>query len=294
MNHAQPRFRYITIIGVGLIGGSLGLAIKRKFPSTRIFGVDKPAVLRRARKRGAIDQRATISKETIQRSDLVVLSTPVSNIQKVLPQVARHCLHTTIVTDVASVKSAVTSLGAKLFPNGNFVGGHPMAGTEQSGIDAAQSGLFDRAVWVLTPSPGTKRSSWKKLRRFLQMLGARVKTMNAETHDEVVSVLSHVPQLTAVALLNVAGKKHPKGRHHLYLAARGFHDMTRIASSKFHIWSDILSENRREILKSLTLLIEELHAYSKKLDAGGLERYFKFSGRLRKSIRRVTNRGGKL
>ncbi|HLF20736.1 MAG TPA: prephenate dehydrogenase/arogenate dehydrogenase family protein, partial [Bacteroidota bacterium] len=246
MSRAQPPFRCITLIGVGLIGGSLGLAIKRKFPSIRILGVDTPAVLERARKRGAIDQAVRISKGTVQRSDLIVLCTPVSAILRILPRVARYCLDSTIVTDVGSVKSAVTKLGARLFPGGNFVGGHPMAGTEHSGIDAAQPGLFERGVWVLTPVPGMNDSGWRKLRGFLQRLGARVKTLDARTHDEVVSVLSHVPQLISVALLNVVGKKHAKGRKHLNLAGGGFNDMTRIASSGFHIWSDILSENKRE------------------------------------------------
>ena len=290
MSRAQPPFRCITLIGVGLIGGSLGLAIKRKFPSIRILGVDTPAVLERARKRGAIDQAVRISKGTVQRSDLIVLCTPVSAILRILPRVAPYCLDSTIVTDVGSVKSAVIRLGARLFPGGNFVGGHPMTGTEHSGIDAAQAGLFERGVWVLTPLPGMKRSGSRKLRRFLQRLGARVKTLDARTHDEVVSVLSHVPQLISVALLNVAGKKHTKGRYHLGLAAGGFNAVTRVASSGYHIWSDILSENRREIRKSLALLIEELRAYSQKLEPGKLRRDFASSKQLRKLIQKATRR----
>jgi prephenate dehydrogenase len=261
-------FKHITIIGVGLIGGSLGLAIKRRLRNVKVTGVDKPRVLRRARQRGAIDLDEPSLAKAVSQADLVFLACPTAKILQLLPDVAKHSLPTTVVTDVGSVKAEIVQRANKLFPSGNFVGGHPMAGLEFSGIDAAHPLLFENAVYVLTSTKrtkSTKKAHLKRLSAFLQTLGARVMVMNAETHDSVASVVSHLPQLTAVALMNVAGKRSTAASKHLQLAAGGFRDMTRIASSRFEIWNDILGFNKRGIDRAVQLLERELKSYRSSL-----------------------------
>jgi prephenate dehydrogenase len=254
-------FKNITIIGVGVIGGSLGLSIKKHYPAVRIVGVDKRNVLRKALKRGAIDHATTNLRKALSKADLVFLATPVSVIQKSLPKVAAFTSPHTLVTDVGSVKRTIMRSASRLFPRGNFVGGHPMAGVELSGVDAAHPLLFENAVYVLSPMKSNPAGMLRQFADFLKELGARVVLLDPKTHDEVASVVSHLPQLTAVALTNVAGKEHRSGRRHLRLAAGGFRDLTRIASSRPEMWKDILEFNRDEIDKSVVLLIRELQRY---------------------------------
>lgn len=262
-------FRRITIIGVGVIGGSLGLAIKKRFRSVVITGVDRPDVLKKALRRGVIDIASRHLKEAVAGTDLVFLATPISAILKLLPQVARSIAPGTIVTDVGSVKRGIVRSARKHFPQGTFVGGHPMAGVELSGVEAAHPLLFENAVYVLTPLTRRPTAAVKRFAKFLEELGARVVTLDPTLHDEVVSVLSHVPQLTAVALTNVAGSRHRSSPSYLRLAAGGFRDLTRIASSRPEIWHDILSFNRDEIGRALDLMIRELQSYRRALRSKG-------------------------
>ncbi|HTY38173.1 MAG TPA: prephenate dehydrogenase [Bacteroidota bacterium] len=282
----QLGFSRITIVGVGVIGGSLGLAIKKHFPGTHIVGVDKIAVLKKALRKGAIDEAGTSIPRAVASADLVVLAPPVSVIQKLLPMVAAHVAPSTIVTDVGSVKRRIMAAAAKLFPAGNFIGGHPMAGVELSGVDAAHPLLYENAVYVITPMPNSPKQSVDRFAFFLNELGARVVLLDAEIHDGVASVVSHLPQLTAVALTNVAGNEHPFGRKHMRLAAGGFRDLTRIASSRPEMWKDILEFNRDEIDASVLLLIRELQHYRSYLKSGSkkLPDKFRSARRIRDSI----------
>jgi len=258
-------FRRITIIGVGLIGGSLGLAIKRHFPSVRIVGVDRKSVLTRALKRRAIDAATTDVTRAVGDADLVFLATPLSEILRLLPVLASACKPGSVISDVGSVKLEVVNRGAEYFPEGNFIGGHPMAGVELSGIEAAHPLLFENAIYVLSPTYLNPHALVRRLGNFLEELGARVVLLDPKTHDEVASAVSHLPQLAAVALMNVAGQRHGTARNYLRLAAGGFRDITRIASSRSDIWKDILAINRGEIRRSLRLLIRELELYARLL-----------------------------
>ncbi|MBI5464623.1 MAG: prephenate dehydrogenase [Ignavibacteriales bacterium] len=259
-----PHFKSISIVGVGLIGGSFGLAIKKRFRHSRVIGFDKPSVLRRALQRKAIDAAASTLAEAAA-SDMVLLAMPINEIVRQLPWLAPHVSPDTIVTDVGSVKSEIVATAARIFPHGNFIGGHPMAGVELTGIDAAHPLLFENAVYVLTPVSTTHRDKLQRLADFLHALGARVMVLDAKVHDRVASAVSHLPQLTAVALMNVVGKKHEEAAKHLNLAAGGFRDLTRIASSKFDIWKDILQSNAVEIDAALKMFIEELESYRKSI-----------------------------
>jgi prephenate dehydrogenase len=284
-------FTKVTIVGVGLIGGSLGLAIKKRFRSSvTVTGVDMPAVLRKARRRGAIDAGEPNLARGVAGADLVLLAAPLASIVKLLPALARHCSPETVVSDVGSVKLTVMRMAEKLFPAKNFIGGHPMAGVEISGIEAAHPLLFENAMYVLTPVRETPSWVPARLAGFLASLGARVIILDARTHDEVASAVSHLPQLTAVALMNVVGREHPAARKHLRLAAGGFRDLTRIASSRFDIWESILPMNAPHIRRSLRLLIRELQAYAALLGpsgTGSLRDKFRRARELRNSIPRT-------
>jgi len=255
----QFPFQNVTIIGVGLIGGSLALAIKQRFPSIQITGIDKPQVLKRALDCHAIDTEGKSIRQAVRSADLVILAAPISSIAKMLPLVAKNCSPKTIVTDTGSVKQLLVNKAAKLFPEGNFIGGHPMAGSEFSGINAAHPLLFQNALYILTPTPTTKRRLLKLLANFFASLDARIFIIDSATHDSVVAAVSHLPQLAAVALMNSVGRHHPDAPAHLAFAAGGFRDMTRIASSPYEMWKDILSANQKEIRKSLGIYIKQLN-----------------------------------
>ncbi|MBI3787438.1 MAG: prephenate dehydrogenase/arogenate dehydrogenase family protein, partial [Ignavibacteriales bacterium] len=180
-------FQQVTIIGVGLIGGSLGLAIKQRFRSCRVIGVDKPDVLDKAIARGAIDEGKLFIAEAVRDADLIFIATPISSILTLLPLVGRYSRPQSIVTDVGSVKGPITQKASQYFPKGNFIGGHPMAGVELSGVEAAHPLLFENAMYVLTPSKKTPPKPLKRLSNFLTKLGARVVQLDAKVHDEVAS-----------------------------------------------------------------------------------------------------------
>jgi len=160
-------FRHITIIGVGLIGGSLGLAIKQRYPSIRITGVDRKEILKKALASGAIDHSTNSITKGVNGSELVILAQPIGVIQKSLPIMAQHISPTAIVTDVGSIKKSIVQEAEKYFPKGNLIGGHPMTGAETSGIQSAQSLLFENAVYVLTPVSNTLSKNVLRLAHFL-------------------------------------------------------------------------------------------------------------------------------
>jgi prephenate dehydrogenase len=279
-------FKRITIIGVGLIGGSLAIAIKHRFPAIYIIGVDKPQILKRALKRNVIDIAERSVERAVRSADLIIIAVPVFAIAKLLPTIAKNISPHAIVTDTGSVKRAIVEQAQKLFPNGNFIGGHPMAGSEFSGIDAAHPLLFQNAIYILTPTRTTNKKSLRTIAKFFNSLDARIFTIDPAAHDSVVAAVSHLPQLTAVALMNTVGKRHPNSPNHLSLAAGGFRDMTRIASSRFLMWKDIISANQKEIGKALRLFINQLERMAAVVDSNParLSTEFKTSRNLRLHI----------
>ncbi|MBN1398035.1 MAG: prephenate dehydrogenase/arogenate dehydrogenase family protein [Bacteroidetes bacterium] len=284
----KPPFQNITIIGVGLIGGSLAMAIRQRFPSVKITGIDKPRVLKRALSCKAINIAGKSVQQAVRSADLVILAAPVTGNLKILPLVAKNCRTETTVTDTSSVKQILVKKAVRLFPGGNFIGGHPMAGSEFSGIEAANPLLFQNALYILTPAPSTKRQSLRRLANFFASLDARIFITDPATHDSVVAAISHLPQIAAVALMNSVGKHHPDAPSHLAFAAGGFRDMTRIASSPFSIWKDILSSNQKEIHKALNIYIKQLNKIASMVDSSParLSGEFKSSCSLRSRIPR--------
>lgn len=280
-------FDQIAVIGVGLIGGSLSLAIKKQFPSVSITGVDTSSVLRAARRLKLIDRSAEDFRTAVATADLVILSTPVGSILSLLQKLAPLISSETIVMDTGSVKGPIVRAAGRLFRSGNFVGGHPMAGSEESGVTAARADLFDGAPFILCPSACTSPRVLRTVKRFLTALGAYPVVSDAEEHDELVGTLSHLPQLVAVGLANVAGRK-ARGEH---FSGKGLRDMTRLAASPYRVWRDILALNRKNILEALGSLQRELKRYEqylRKKDMEGIRQSFERANRFRESLEKKT------
>lgn len=236
-----------NVIGTGLIGGSIGLALRAQ--GWHVSGVDAdPARAERAVALGALDATGVDPSATI-----TFVAVPVQSI----PDAAQHALAETsgYVTDVGSVKGSV--LDAVDDPR--FVGGHPMAGSEQDGVEGADASLFEGAVWVLTPTAATDHDAFAVVRSAVSSLGADVVALSPERHDALVAVVSHVPHLTAVTLMQLADERAEEHRAVLRLAAGGFRDMTRIAAGQPGIWPDICAENRSAIVDVLDRLIAGLN-----------------------------------
>jgi len=247
----------VAILGVGLIGGSIGLALKKRRLARKVVGHFRdPKKIGQACRRGIIDQGTTDLNEAVDGADIVVVCTPVSDIEKKLrllkKRVARGCL----ITDVGSAKSSIVRQAAGL----NFVGAHPLTGSEQSGTTASSADLFQGCVCILTPK--TKDASFRKAAAFWRALGCRVVAMTAGRHDFVLSRTSHLPHLAAYALM--AAVPH----NTLPFAAGGLKDTTRIALSVPHIWSDIFLANRGHILKALASYERALARFRKALRSG--------------------------
>ena len=238
--------RRANIVGTGLIGGSIGLALRER--GWRVHGTDTDAErVARAAELGAIDAIGVDPAAAI-----TFVASPVGAV----PAVAREMLASTagVVTDVGSVKAPVVDAVS----HARFVGGHPMAGSEQDGVDGARSDLFSGAVWVLTPVDGTDDEAYALVGSIAGSLGAEVVTMPPDRHDQLVAVVSHVPHLTAATLMGLAAGRSAEHRTLLRLAAGGFRDMTRIAAGHPGIWPDICVENRAAIVEVLDEFIASL------------------------------------
>jgi prephenate dehydrogenase len=247
--------RRATVVGLGLIGGSIALALGER--GWHVTGVDRdPDRLARAVELGVIHGTGFDGG-----ADLVFIATPVGQI----PAAARDALDATsaVVTDVGGVKATVV----ESVDDPRFVGGHPMAGSEQDGIDGATSDLFSGAVWVLTPVESTDPGAFTLVRSVVISLGAEVVEVSPERHDQLVAVVSHVPHLTAAALMTLASTRAEEQRGLLRLAAGGFRDMTRIASGHPGIWPDICVANRTAIVQALDELVVALGQLRDTVDA---------------------------
>lgn len=249
----ENRREKIAIVGVGLIGGSLGLAWRRQGAARVVAGIDlSPDILRRAAEIGAIDEGTTDLAEGVRGADLVVLATPIGAVLEMAPALAGLLAPGTVVMDVGSTKGAVCRRMREVLPPGVvFVGGHPMAGSEGQGIEAADPYLFQNAVFVLTPGEGVPAAVLEDLRALVSLTGAEVALMDPDLHDRAVAAVSHLPQLVAVALVDAAAAAEAESPGVLALAAGGFRDTTRITASPAGIWLDILDSNREAVLEML-------------------------------------------
>lgn len=258
-------FRRLAVIGLGLIGGSVARGVKARGLAEEVVGIGRdPVRLHEARRAGAADRVATELAGGLRGADVVLLATPVGS----LPALAREAWALlepgAVLTDVGSVKGEiVTVVGARPpRPGAGFVGGHPLAGSEQSGFSASHPDLFEGAVAILTPTDTTPPEAVARVTALWEGLGSQVRLMPPDEHDRTVAAISHLPHLAAYALVGVTGEEI------LPLAARGFRDTTRIAASDETLWVDIFRGNRAALLAALGSLTALLTRWEGMIRAG--------------------------
>ncbi len=248
----------VGVVGCGLIGGSIALSLSNA--GRRVFVLDKPEYEKQILKQ---IPTATFKNSAASlceaRPEVIFVCVPSDRTVEVLGEIAALAAPGTILTDVAGVKLPVMTAARKVVPpNVCFVGGHPMAGSEKSGVEAAQPFLFQNAVYVLSPLGDYSGQTISPLVENVQLLGARILFMDAAQHDKIAAAISHLPQLLAVELVNLVSELSSGDEHYNTLAAGGFRDMTRIASSDFSVWGDVITANRENIGTVLDFLIERL------------------------------------
>ncbi len=263
----------VAILGTGLIGGSVGLALKANVAGAEVVAYDRdPAAGARAVERGAADAAAASMQEAVAGSDVIFIATPVGTISEIARDISPALSPGMVVTDVGSTKSRVVLEVEASIPDGvSFVGGHPMAGTEDAGIEAAAADLFEGAWWILTPTERSEPAAYQTLHGLLSALGARVMAVRPDEHDEMLAVISHIPQLTATTLMNLAAERGQDHAGLLALAAGGFRDMTRVASSNPEIWVDVCRENSAAIADALEALSDRLLDLRDRVSSGDLD-----------------------
>lgn len=257
-------FDQITIVGVGLIGGSVGLAAKRRKVAGRVVGTGRDsAALAKAAALGAVDAYTTDLADAVRHAGLVVVCTPVDTIADVILRAAPHCRPSTLFTDGGSTKAnIVAALEGRLPAGVAFVGAHPLAGSEKTGAAHARSDLFDNRVTVLTPTALTAEDAFERVAQFWAALGSRLVRMAPDHHDRVLAATSHLPHAVAAA---VAGGIPPDW---LDCTAGGFRDVTRIAAGDPELWAAIFHANRDAVLAALDTFADRLDTFRRAVAAG--------------------------
>ena len=276
----------LVIFGVGLIGGSLALALKRSMPQLHITGVGRSGEsLKVARDLGIIDTISTDARSALEGADVVVIAAPVAQTTAILQAIAPHIGSQTVVTDVGSTKSDVIEAARQTlgedFPR--FVPAHPIAGAEKTGPTAAREDLFQNKNLVLTPTPETGHDALKQVHTMWETAGARVQEMTAAQHDSIFAAVSHLPHLLAFALVDEIASR-PNAAQLFDFAASGFRDFTRIAGSSPEMWRDISLANRDALLNELQAYQQALTALLTLLqnnDGNGLQALFEHASQAR-------------
>jgi len=276
------RWNKITIVGVGLLGGSLGLAIKRRRLARRVEGyVRRTATAAQCRRLKAMDRATLDLSSAVADADLVIVCTPLAQMRSLVKQMLPSLKRGAIVTDVGSVKGSVVkeleSLVAKA--GGHFVGSHPMAGAEKTGVLAARADLFECAMCVVTPTRRTNAAALRKVENFWKAVGGRLLKLTPDIHDLLVSRSSHLPHVVAATLAHgVLDPKQPAAQ--AALCANGFRDATRIASGSPEMWRDIALANRRNLVRALDGFVADLQRLQRALaksDERAVARFFEIA-----------------
>jgi prephenate dehydrogenase len=246
-------FKKIAIVGVGLIGGSIGLAIRTRRLSLKVIGIGRrKASLDRAIQKSAIDKATLEMEEGIKDADLVIIATPVNTVREKILEAAGYAKPGSVIIDVNSTKQNIVGISQKLPEGVYFIGTHPMAGSEKSGILSSSPELFDNTICIITPTAGTDKKVLEKIRMFWESLGARVCFMSPKAHDVMVAKASHLPHILAYALCNTLSEKE------LNVTGSGFKDVTRIAKSSPQMWEEIFIGNKSSVLKAIALFEKNL------------------------------------
>ncbi len=280
----------VVIIGVGLIGGSFALALRKAGLAKHIVGVGRSQQnMQHALKHNVIDEIATDIASALHNANLVLLAMPVGQTADIMAHMAAHLQANTIITDAGSTKQDVIAAARHHLPLQNrhhFVPGHPIAGAEQSGVHAAQADLYDSKHVILTPLPETSADAVEYVRQLWQACGAQVSLMSADEHDRVLAATSHLPHVLAFTLMNHLHHSTDHPDTLLRFAGSGFRDFTRIASSSPEMWRDICLANREVLLKQIEAYQNELNSLREILknnDNQALEQAFSRARRIREN-----------
>ena len=252
----------LAILGVGLLGGSIGLAVRERVKGCAVIGYGhRPSTLRTARLVGAIDEGYEQPELAVQQAQLVILCTPVGMLSSILQTISAHLAPGAVVTDVGSTKASLVAAAEKLMPaHARFVGSHPMAGSEKRGVQFARADLFNNALCITTPTGQTDPAALKTVEEFWNLLGMRTTRLSPLEHDRLLADVSHLPHAVAAALVAMQEQRA------LELCGKGFLDLTRIAEGDGGLWRDILIDNRENVRPALNRLIEQLRNVEKFLD----------------------------
>jgi prephenate dehydrogenase len=251
MTSSDPPFSSVAIVGLGLIGGSIALGVRERWPESRVFGVDSESVLAHALGAGAIE-RGFDTVAALPDTSLIILAAPVRQNIELLRQIKRPA----IATDVSGTKREIVTAARALSLDTTFVGGHPLGGGERGGFAFARPDLFTGRSWIFTPDGSRSAEAVERLSRFVAGLGAKPFVVSADEHDRVMAFVSHLPQLVASALMETVGSA--AGSEGLRMAGRGLIDTTRLASSPTDVWRDVCLTNADAIGEALDCLIARL------------------------------------
>src|SRR5271170_5496602 len=283
-------FKQVTIIGTGLIGGSLGLALKKRRLAGRIVGCDRAPVLEKAEQCGAIDIGSGTSNpaDAVRGSDLVVLATPVIPILDLIGRLGPALPPKTLVTDVGSTKAEVVERAAKSFGRNagqRFLAGHPMAGKEHAGVEFADADLFEGAAWLFTPLPGQNVHAGLcgEFIHCVEKMGARIAVVDPANHDRFCAWISHLPQLISTALAAALVDEFGPDAPVLDIGGRALREMTRISGSPYSMWRDVGITNKKNISDVLQKLEQRLSHIRENLDSKQLADEFERAHELRKN-----------
>ena len=261
-------FKRVAIIGLGLIGGSIGLALRKAKAAQQVAGYDLgKGVSDRARKVGAIDQPYSALVDAVRGAELVILATPIGAMRSLLQNIAAAVTPGTVVTDVASTKAQVISWAEEFLPSSvSFVGGHPMIGKESSGVEAADAALFQNRIYCLTPTTHVPAAAINKVSTFVESLGARVRFLEPVEHDGQVAGVSHLPFVASAALTSTVASS-PAWSDAAMLASTGFRDMSRLAAGNPEMYRDICLTNSEAVVRWLDEYITTLNRFRDQIAA---------------------------
>jgi prephenate dehydrogenase len=260
----MKELKQITVVGLGLLGGSITLAVLRTFAGVKTVGYSHRSTTRaKARQLAVATEVVDDIRKSVSNADLVILATPISTFEKIFGEISDALPVGCIVTDVGSTKVLPHQWAAKRLPGTvHYVGSHPIAGSEQRGIEFARDDLFEQAVCILTTTKKTNRQAAQTLKKFWSKLGCRVKLMRPAEHDRIFANVSHLPHITAVALINASRAGE------LTFAGKGFMDTSRIASGPANIWADVLATNANNVTRSIDKITAELRKLKKAIKSG--------------------------
>jgi len=282
-------FETVAIVGVGLIGSSFGLALRKAGFQGRIIGVSSAAALEEALARGAIDEGLPLAQAAAQ-ADLIYLSQPIQRILETLERLDPLLRPGALVTDAGSTKARIVEVGRSAIRRGQFLGGHPMAGKETRGASEAEADLFAGRTYLLTPAEPAEleTDAAREFLGWLRAIGAEPVILGPEEHDRIVAYTSHLPQMLSTALAALLAQRLA-APDDLRVAGPGLADMTRLAASPYEVWGDILATNQPAIEQALDALIAELSGLGSALGAQGAQEVFhranQFAARLKQQRR---------